>query len=276
MRLLFGLVLLLGLGLAGFAVFKVQNQIDTYRAAYEQERAARASQIPLTDIYITTRALRYGEPVMPEDVKLIKFPESDLPSGAFQDEATLFPDNNREPRSVLRAMDAGELLLDSKVTNPGQEAGVAAFLEPGMRAFAINVDVSSGVSGFVGPGDRVDVFWSGRIGERSITQLIQSNVQVIAVDQIADQDLNNPRVARTVTVQVTPNEVASLAQAQTSGRLSLALVGAEDSTVVQDRIEVDQRELLGIEERVEERQRVCTIKQRSGGNIVEIPIPCTN
>lgn len=276
MRLLFGLVLVLGLGLAAFAVMKVQAQIDEYRLAYEQEVQARAAQVPLVDIYVTARDLRYGEPLKPEDVKLIKFPETDLPAGIFRDEATLFPDNNRQPRSVVRAMDAGELLLETKVTRPGQEAGVSALLSPGMRAFAINVDVSSGVSGFVGPGDTVDVFWSGRLGEQSITKLIQTGVKVIAIDQTADRDLANPRVARTVTVEVSPNEVANLAQAQSSGRLSLALVGSQDTDTIIEPIEVNQRTLLGIEERVQNQERVCTIKQRSGGQVVEIPIPCTD
>ena len=274
MRLLFGLVLLLGLGLAGFAVMKVQGQIDQYRLAYEQEVQARAAQIPLTDIYVTTRALRFGEPLKPEDVKLIKFPESEVPAGAFREEAVLFPDNNRQPRSVVRSMDPGELLLETKVTRPGQEAGVSSLLTPGKRAFAINVDVSSGVSGFVGPGDTVDVFWSGRLGDRSITKLIQTGVKVIAIDQTADRDLVNPRVARTVTVEVSPADVASLAQAQTSGRLSLALVGSQDTDVIVEPIEVDQRSLLGLEERVQNQQRVCTIRQRSGGQVVEIPVDC--
>jgi pilus assembly protein CpaB len=276
MRLLFGLVLVLGLALAGFAVWKVQGQIDQYRMAYELEVQKNAQQVPLVDVYVTTRELRFGETLKPEDVKLIKFPEAEVPPSAFREEAVLFPDNNRQPRAILRAMDPGELVLDTKVTKPGQEAGVTAFLTPGMRAFTINVDASSGVSGFVGPGDRVDVFWSGRIADRSITKLIQSNVKVIAVDQIADRDLSNPRIARTVTVEVTPSEVANLAQAQSSGRLTLALVGSRDSDTIEESIEVDQQGLLGIEETVKQQERVCTIKQRSGGTIVEVPIPCTN
>ncbi len=88
----------------------------------------------------------------------------------------------------------------------------------------------------------------------------------------------NPAIARTVTVEVSPTQVAALAQAQNTGNLSLSLVGAEDETVVGD-VLVDQNELLGIQaERVAEVQRdkVCTIRTNRGGETLETPIPCTN
>ncbi len=274
MRLVFGLVLIFGLGLAGFAVYMARGYISEYESALFAERQARASQVAVVDIYVANRTLRYGEKLTPKDVKLIKFPELSLPEGPFRDEASLFPNGNAEPRVVLRAMEANEPILAVKVTDPGQEAGVSAFLAPGMRAFTINVDVTSGVSGFLSPGDRVDVFWSGQIGDQQVTKLIYTKVKIIAIDQIADQDRLDPRVARTITIEVSPRDAASFAQAQTSGRLSLALVGVSDTDEIVGDIEINQRTLLGIEERVIQQQRVCTIKQRSGGDVIEIPIPC--
>ena len=80
-------------------------------------------------------------------------------------------------------------------------------------------------------------------------------------------------------MSVRPEQVAALAQAQTSGRLALALVGVEDDTIV-DPIEVDQRALLGLGEEVEtivaKAPEVCTIRTRRGSEVVEIQIPCTN
>lgn len=157
-----------------------------------------------------------------------------------------------------------------------------------MRAFAINVDVSSGVSGFLRPGDRVDIYWSGRIGQLkregdrangNVTKLIETNVQLIAVDQVANQEVTDAIIARTVTVSVRPQQVAALAQAQSSGRLSLSLVGADDDSIA-EAVSVDQRSLLGIEEQVvqaaPEVEEVCSIRTRRGGEVIETPIPCTN
>jgi pilus assembly protein CpaB len=102
------------------------------------------------------------------------------------------------------------------------------------------------------------------------------DIGLIAIDQIADEDRNNPVVARTVTAEVSPAVVASLVQAQSTGRLLLSLRGTEDTTSL-GLIEVDQESLLGIqEERVETvvPPRVCTIKTRKGANVIEIPVPC--
>ena len=103
----------------------------------------------------------------------------------------------------------------------------------------------------------------------------------MAVDQTSSADRSGAQVARTVTVEVTPQQVANLAQAQATGKLSLSLVGLTDDTVA-EAIEVNQRSLLGIEEEqrtveaAPEMERVCTIRTRRGADVVEIPIPCTN
>ena len=282
MRLIFAAVLLVGLGLAGFAVYMAQDYVEAHQVALAQERAARGEIVQTVDVYVSARPLRYGEQLLPDDVSLVQWPEAAVPEGAYQSEEDLFPAGAQDPRTVLRAMEAGEALLAVKLTDPGEEAGVASRLTRGMRAFAISVDVASGVSGFLRPGDRVDVYWTGRppraeaTGE--VTRLIQSGVGIVAVDQSADEDASGPVVARTITVEATPQEVAALAQAQSTGRLSLALVGAMDDDVAEV-VEVDQKRLLGIEERkiVEvEPEPSCTIRTRRGSEVADIPIPCTN
>jgi pilus assembly protein CpaB len=278
MRLVFGLVLLAGLGLAGFAVYMAQDYINQYEVALAQERKAREEQVPLTEIYVAAAPLRHGQILKPEDVRLIKFPQQYLPEGAFTTEADLFPNANAAPRMVKRALEKNEPILAVKVTEPGRDAGVTTFLAEGMRAFTINVDVSTGVSGFINPSDRVDVYWTGDIGGRNATKLIQSGVKVLAIDQSSDIDRLAPAVARTVTVEVTPRDVAALTQAQSSGRLTLALMGAGETELAAG-IQVDQRTLLGIEEVAPvlvEKERVCTIKTRRGADLVDVVIPCND
>ena len=155
-------------------------------------------------------------------------------------------------------------------------------LSKGMRAFAIRVDVATGVSGFLRPGDRVDIYWSGTVqsagrdGEE-VTQLIESGVKLVAIDQTADGDRSSPTIARTVTVEASPLQVAALAQAQNTGNLSLSLLGTEGVAVEED-VAINQSRLLGIQAtevvQVEEK-RVCTIRTRRGAEIIETPIPCS-
>ncbi len=287
MRVIFALVLLVGLGLAGFAVYMAQNYIEGYQSALAKEKAARKPEIETVEVFVMARGMEYGDSLTKEDVKMVKYPKESLPEGIFTSEEALFPENDDRKRIVLRKLEPMEPLLASKITMPGEDAGLQSRLEKGMRAFAIKVDVASGVAGFLRPGDRVDVYWTGRvkgsggeIGSDDITKLIQANINLIAIDQTANQDFEASRVARTVTVAVKPHQVAALAQAQSTGSLSLALVGAQDDTVA-EAIEVDQRSLLGIEQKAEivdfeKPEPECTIRTRKGSDVVEIPIPCTN
>ncbi len=282
MRVVFGFVLILGMGLAGFAVYMAKDYISEYQAALAQERAARSQIVETVPVYVSKRPLRYGERLRAEDVRKVRWPVDAIPEGVFKSMKELFPDGKKVQRTVIRAMEKDEAILAIKVTGPGQDAGVSSRLAKGMRAFAIKVDVSSGVSGFLRPGDRVDVYWTGTGFSREgrpggeVTKLIQTGIKLLAIDQTADEDRNTATIARTVTVEATPVQVASLAQAQATGRLSLALLGAED-TGSTDAVQFDGRDLLGIEEQQVvqvQPDKVCTIKTRRGAEIIETPIAC--
>ena len=283
MRLVFGLVLVVGLGLASFAVYMAKDYIGAYQAELARERSAREQMVTTVDVVVINRELRYGEDIKAEDVRIVRWPEDAIPEGTFSKLETVFPFGEEKLRKAVRAMEKDEALMIVKVTEPGQDAGVSSRLSKGMRAFAISVDVSSGVSGFLRPGDRVDVYWSGSVegggrdGEE-VTQLIESGVRIVGIDQTADGDRSGPSIARTVTVEATPLQVAGLAQAQATGNLSLSLLGVEDDAVVGD-VAVNQRGLLGIEAEAIvqiEREEVCTIRTRRGGEIIQTEIPCTN
>ncbi len=283
MRSVFGLVLVLGLGLAGFAVYMAQGYFETQNLALQRERAAAAEAVRTINVIAVNRDITYGERVTVDDVVVIKYAEPFLPAGAFRTMEEVFVNGPEDQRVVLRPMQANEPLLAVKVSEPGASAGITTQLERGMRAFAIKVDAQTGVSGFLRPGDRVDVYWSGRgtgIGEldaQGITKLIEPGIRIVAVDQNSDNSRSEALIARTVTVEVTPQQVASLAQAQSTGNLSLSLVGNEDDTVAQV-TEVDQRSLLGVVQRqviAAEVEKVCTIRTRRGAEVVELPIPCS-
>lgn len=281
MRTVFGLVLVAGVGLAGTAVYMVRGQLEAQSTALARERAAAAQQVPTVEVIAVKRQLLYGEALTSADVQTIRYAEPYLPEGAFTTMEDLFPEGEGVPRQVLRQMEVNEPVLAVKVTAPGDTAGITTRLTPGMRAFAISVDVASGVSGFLRPGDRVDIYWTGMApgsDGTEITRLIESGITLVAVDQTTDDSLQAGTIARTVTVEVSPQQVAALAQAQSSGSLSLSLVGLTDQTTAEV-IEVDQRTLLGIAEEVtvlEAAPEVCVIRTRKGGEVIETPIECTN
>ena len=285
MRAVFGLVLIVGMGLAGFAIYMVQGYFQEQNNNLNLQRAALAQAVPTVDVYAVNRVMEHGEQITAEDIVVIKYAEPFLPEGAFRTEEELFPDGPEELRVVTRQMEPNEIIMAVKVTEPGEVAGISALLARGMRAFTIKVDVSSGVSGFLNPGDRVDVYWTGRVqgignGNNSeVTKLIEEGVQLVAVDQTSESGRTGATIARTVTVQVSPNQVAALAQAQATGNLSLSLVGRSDDTI-SGAIEVDQASLLGIVQQAPAPaaavERECSIRTRRGAEVIDISIPCTN
>jgi pilus assembly protein CpaB len=289
MRMVFGLVLILGLGLAGFAVYMAQGFIAQTQHERDLLLAAQAQAPQLVDVVVVNKPLKYGERLTRADLDVVKWQADKVPEGAFNhavlpqggDPAIVpvFYEGETRPRAALRSYEKFEPLLAAKITLPGVDAGINANLSPGMRAFAINVDVSSGVSGFLRPGDRVDVYWSGSAVGKDVTKLIEEGIRLIAIDQSADADRSEETlIARTVTIEAEPKQVAALAQAQTTGRLTLSLVGTGDESAV-GAVQIDQNTLLGItqEEVVQaEPERVCTIRTNKGGEIVETQIPCTN
>ena len=287
MRAVFGLVLIVGIALAGGAVMMAKNYIAEYQSALANEQSKHRPVIPTVMVFVANHDLKYGEKLTKDSVRQVLWPQESVPAGAFHKLSSLFPEDAKENRVVLRPMNKGEALMAVKVTEPGEDAGLTSQLKPGMRAFAIRVDVASGVSGFLRPGDRVDVYWTGSIrgtvegAHGDITRLIEVGIPLIAVDQSVDGDLRNNTIARTVTISASQRQVAALVQAQSTGRLSLSLIGVGDESIASV-IEIDQRSLLGIVEKevvrapVRIEARVCTIRTRRGAEVMDIPIPCSN
>jgi pilus assembly protein CpaB len=279
MRAVFGLVLLAGLALAGAAVYMAQNFIGQTQSALVREREFNAKAGKLVEVYVVNKALKYGDPLAPEDVQLVYWPEKALPKAIFRDKAVLFPEGAKGPRYLMRSVEAFEPVLATRVTEPGEFAGLTAKLGKGMRAFAVKVGVASGVSGFVQPDDFIDIYWTGSTSnsDGDVTRLIESSIQIIAVDNASGEGQSDGNsVARTITVAGTPEQVARLAQAQATGRLAMSLVG-DGTESISGLVEVDADSLLGIEKKEvvpTKIEQICTVKTRKGAEVVEITIPC--
>ena len=279
MRATFFLVLLVGMALAGAAVYMIRDYVSQTEIALENERAFNQKAGNLVEVFVFAKDLKYGDELKEGDVTVIYWPEQALPKTIFRDKAQLFPENSPGPRYVMRAIEAFEPVLASRVTEPGELASLTAKLGKGMRAFVIRGNIATGVGGFVKPDDFIDIYWSGDIEGDLVTRLIASSVQVIAVDQAFNEGQVTDSAVTTVTIGVTPEQVASLTQMQKLGDLSMSLVGAT-ADVVTESIEVDTNEALGIIEKAPEVvapvvvQDVCTRRERKGTEVIESVVPC--
>lgn len=230
MRAVTGLVLVLGMALAGFAVFIVNGYLSDQQAELISERARAAQVVETVEVLAVNKSLSFGDNLTVDDVITVKYAKDYLPEGTFATKEELFPEGDEITRSVLRPMEANEVVLLANVTEAGEIASITQELRPLMRAFTIRVDASTGVSGFLRPGDKVDIYWTGALqgdAQFAATHLIGSSIELVAIDQSTDRNRVDTSIPSTVTVQVIPADVARLAQAQSEGKLSLALVGSD-------------------------------------------------
>jgi len=288
--MVFVLVMALGVALAGAAVYLAQQKIGQFQAERDYLAAAQATMPQLADVVVLRHPLKYGERFTAADLGVVKMQADRLPEGVFhivetpmgapeeQSAVAVFANGETRPRAALRSYEQYEAILAPKVTPPGVDAGIMATLAPNMRAFTIDVDQTTAVSGFLRPGDQVDVYWSGNVNDQPVTKLIDSNLKVIAINQSADADrTEETQLARTVTAEVTPEQVAALTLAQSTGKLTLSLVGMQNTSEVGP-IEVDLTK-IGIQPAAAAQaapERVCTIKTRKGTDVIETPVPCKN
>ena len=193
---------------------------------------------------VAARPLSAGTLVKDEDFVVREVPPGDVPEGAL-----LQSEESRvELRGALlrRYLDAGGIVVSGDVLRPRDRGFLAAVLRPGSRAIAVGVDAVTGAAGLIWPGDQIDLILtqemdaaSAPVSKRIVGETVLNNVRVIAVDQHFTQGAsagllssggNNQRtVARTVTLEVLPDQAERVAVAERLGRLSLTVRSMEAS-----------------------------------------------
>ena len=114
---------------------------------------------------------------------------------------------------------------------------MAAVLNEGMRAVAVEISVETAAGGFILPNDRVDVILSyeveltegDTIVERPATRTILQNVRVLAIDQsFREIEDENVVVGTTATLELRPEHAEILMLGTQMGEISLTLRGVSD------------------------------------------------
>jgi pilus assembly protein CpaB len=182
-----------------------------------------------TTIVAAAKQLSFGEPLTDNSVREIPWAAKVVPEGSFSSRQALLKDGKR---IALATIHPNEPILSSKITGPGQRASLSTLLETDLRAITVRVEDVRGVAGFILPNDRVDVVLiraSSSGGRQS--ELLLQDIKVIAIDQIASQQKDNPVVARAVTLEVTPTQAQKILLATNVGSLSTILRRLGDGSV---------------------------------------------
>ncbi len=213
------LVIMLGMALAGMSIYASRELLQVQPATASVDPA----QPRLVSVVVAGQDIDFGVPIDARKLTTIQWPVDAVPPGTFSDFSDLLPANGQEPRRAKRAMAQGELVLTGKISEFGEKVTIVQTLGKNTRAMAIKVNAQTAVGGFVTPGDTVDVLMTQGRGARLRAVTILQNIRIVGVDQKADELNDQANVAKTVTVEVTPEQGQKLALAQRAGTLSLSL-----------------------------------------------------
>jgi len=206
------------------------------RSWLAQQRTVEAEAAPMPpppaqkSVLVARSAIARGQILKPTDLAWQTWPDGGLDRAYIQKGAKTIEDIAgwvaRDP------LGPGEPITEGKVVAPGSRGFLAAVLRPGMRAVSVPVTATSGISGFVFPGDQVDILIthplqaSGGKGEgvpHQASETVLHDVRVLAVDQKLDSKGGEAIVAHTATLEVTPKQSEVIAVASEMGKLSLSL-----------------------------------------------------
>jgi pilus assembly protein CpaB len=239
MRLLMVLCLVTAFIIAG-ATWLIVPSLMRQPAPVAQEAPKPA---PVSRVLVAAQNLPAGTIVKPEHVRWQAWPENGLSDGFIVEGKTPEPMKNIVAAAVRRGFTAGEPITETRLVQKGEAGFLAAALTPSMRAVSIKIDAVSGTSGFILPGDRVDVMLTSQYeiaatGEgqqrdtKSYAEIVLSDARVLAIDQNMKDvgDEKTPaKLAATATLEVTLHQAQVIGVASQLGRLTLVLAGIAQS-----------------------------------------------
>ena len=220
-------LILIGLATVG-VILVVMLTRSFLSSAQQQARDTVVTAAPVESaiqVLVAKRDLHVGTILTPEDTEWRAWPEKGLSDAFFVEkkdkkEATL--------GQVVRApLTKAEPLTRSSLVRQGERGFLAAILSPGMRAVTVKLSPTSGIGGFVFPGDRVDVLLThtieiSRAEKYQVAETVFQNVRVLAVDQKSTSD-DKAKISKTATLEVTPKMAEKVAMFSNIGALSLSL-----------------------------------------------------
>ncbi len=185
------------------------------------QRGFKEAKALQTQAAVAVVDLSLGTEIKKEMIKMAPFLKESLPQGYFSEPSSL------EGRVVISPIKANEPIFESRLAPIDiKTGGVAAAINSKKRAMAVKVDKVIGVSGFIHPGNRVDVLVTLSKGDvtTSVTKTVLQNILVLTVGpEIEEKKKEKPSMVDVITLEVTPEEGEKLALAATEGRILLSL-----------------------------------------------------
>lgn len=215
---------------AAVTFFLAKTWIDSQRDQMRrQQESMKAQKTESVNVLVAKANLPQGLILAREHVEWKPWPEKGMAKNYYVEGREKIDD---VVGSVVRGgIIASEPIVKGRVIAPGDRGFMAAVLHPNMKAISIRVKPETSVSGFIKPGDDVDLLLLHAAVPRSaeirikhkIAETILTDLRVIAVDQRPEDQNGDASLSKTVTLEVSRKQAEIISVAQTIGQLSLVL-----------------------------------------------------
>ncbi|MBL6933241.1 MAG: Flp pilus assembly protein CpaB [Rhodospirillales bacterium] len=224
------LLLFVAFSVAGLTAFMANNWIDAERQAMLANQSTVPVSQSVSQVLVVQDNLKAGNFVRAENLKWQSWPEDGLAeSYALKGKRNI---KDFVGAVVRNAIISGQPITDDLVVHPGDRGFLAAVLGIGNRAVSVPVNATSGIAGFIFPGDRVDLILTSKFNSkgadgksltRYVTNTLLRGIRVLAIDQKTESKNGEVNPAKTVTMEVSPKQAEKVAIGMAVGSLSLSL-----------------------------------------------------
>ncbi|MGI9510983.1 MAG: Flp pilus assembly protein CpaB [Geminicoccaceae bacterium] len=221
------LVLLLALVVAGVTAVYARSWISSQQRPVTIVQASNPVAEDVSEVLVAETSIPSGRFIKPQDIRWQRWPSDDIPENYI-----VKGDETKDAvigAVVRRGLFAGQPITDASVVKPGDRGFLAAVLTPGKRAVSVPINATSGNSGLIFPGDRVDLILTQTLDgdtTRRVSETVLPDIRIIAMGVETGDDPKKGKhheKARTATLEVTPRQAESVALVTELGKLSLSL-----------------------------------------------------
>jgi pilus assembly protein CpaB len=195
--------------------------------------------VKMTEILVATKDIPMGKVLNAQDMKWQKWPDEALSPHYVALKTDPKVKENLEGGVARVSFIAGEPIRQAKIVKSGSKSFMSAMITGGMRAVSIPVTQETGAGGFILPNDKVDVILVRRLDDVKAktkddlpqeARTVLANIRVLAVDQVIEEKNGEKTVlARTATLELSPDQAETLALSKQLGSLSLSLRSVSDT-----------------------------------------------
>ncbi len=209
----------------------IETEVVNYKHSFDEARAA-------ISVVVAAHDLNIGDVVTAQNAQIRKIPRAYVHKDAILPSRFDALLNNRQ---LVHPVKAGEPILSVHV-NKTKIEGLSSLIEKGQRAITIPVDSLDTISGFLNPGDFVDLYITLKDGERDRTVPLVENVKVLATGTDIDDGIkeNSNKPVTEITLGVTPLNATKIIHGQTVGDIAVVLRRPEDQdSTFEDYVTID-------------------------------------